>query len=186
MGLGIVPRGFRFLRGDISYQLVGGRVKANNSVSIKKNGNGILAEMRVTAAPERVWHVLTSFEKMHEHVSALRESKVLRREGNYRMVEQTAKITVAFLPLTFRVVMDVVEKKPFLYFNQRTGSFASFEGHWEVEPDLEKNGTRVRYYLEASLAKRLKIRAFAQQLNRMIRQNLKELAVWMDNPGMGE
>jgi len=157
-------------------------MRANNSVVVKKNGNGILAEMNVAATPERVWHVLTSFEEMHAHVSALHKSKVLRREGNYRMVEQTARIRIALLPFSFRVVMDVVEKKPYLYFNQRAGSFASFKGHWEVDADSGEHGTRVRYYLEASLAKRLQARPFAQQLNRMIQQNLEELAVWMDNP----
>ena len=157
-------------------------MKASNSVTIKENGNGILAEMNVAATLERVWHVLTSFEDMDAHLSMLHESKVLKREGNYRMVAQTGKITIARFPVTFRVVMDVVEKRPFLYFNQRAGSFAFFRGHWEVDPDGEGNGTSVRYRLEARSGKSLKVRSFAQHLNRMIRQNLQELALWMDNP----
>jgi carbon monoxide dehydrogenase subunit G len=161
-------------------------VKASNSVTIKENGNGIVAEMKVAATLERVWHVLTSFEDMDAHLSALHESKVLKREGNYRMVAQTGKITIARFPITFRVVMDVVERRPFLYFSQRAGSFAFFGGHWEVGPDGEGSGTRVRYRLDARLGKRLQVRSIAQRLNRMIRQNLQELALWMDNPRTGK
>jgi carbon monoxide dehydrogenase subunit G len=161
-------------------------VKASNSVTITQNGNGIVAEMNVAATLERVWHVLTSFEEMDVHLSALHESRVLRTEGNYRLVAQTGKITIARFPVTFRVVMDVVEKRPFLYFNQRAGSFAFFRGHWEVDPDVGGNGTRVLYRLEARSGTRFKLRLFAQRLNRMIQQNLQELAFWIDNPWIGK
>ncbi len=147
---------------------------------LRKNGNGILAEMTVAAKAERVWHVLTSFEEMPAHLTGLNRSKVLREEGNYRLVEQTAKMGIPLSPLTFRVVMEIVEEKPFLYFNQRLGSFPSFSGHWRVEPSSEGDGTRVRYYLEASLGKRFGVRPVGHQ---MILQNLHELAAWIDNSG---
>ena len=140
-----------------------------------------MAEMTVQAAVERVWHVLTSFEEMPAHLSGLTRSRILIRNGNCRLVEQTATVGIPLLPLTFKLVMDVVEERPFLYFNQRRGSFISFSGHWWVDPASGGNGTLIHYYLKASLGRGWKGRPFEHQLRRMIRQNLQELAIWIDN-----
>lgn len=156
----------------------------NNSIAIRKNGKGILAEMTVAAGPGRVWQVITSFEEMDAHLSGLNQSKVLEKDGNYRLVEQTAKVGIPLLSFSFRVVMDVVEDRPFLHFNQRRGPFASFRGHWRIEPTSEGNGTRIEYYLEASLAQRLGGRKFGNPLKPMIRKNLQQLAAWIDNSGI--
>jgi len=149
----------------------------NGSVTIRKNGNGIVAEMTVAAGPERVWRILTSFDEMDAHLSGLTTSKILMKEGNYLLVEQRAKVGIPLFSFTFRVLMDVVEDRPFLYFSQREGSFATFRGHWRVEPTWEGKGTRIRYYLEASPAHNLGGRQFG---NRLIKQNLQQLATWID------
>lgn len=140
-----------------------------------------MEEIKVAASEERVWRVLTSFEKMPTYLSAIEHSKILKREGSYRLVEQTAKVSVPLLSFSLRVIMDVLEERPFLYFNQRLGSFASFCGHWRVDPSLAKGGSRVSYYLEAELGNGLKRRTVENQLRRLIRQNLQELASWIDN-----
>ena len=150
----------------------------NSSITVRKNGNGIVAEMTVAAGTERVWRILTSFDEMDAHLSGLKTSKVLRKEGNYLLVEQRAKVGISLLSFSFRVVMDVVEDRPFLYFSQRQGSFATFRGHWRVEPRSDGKGTRIRYYLEASPAQSPGGRQFG---NRMIKQNLQQLAAWIDN-----
>lgn len=137
--------------------------------------------MTVAAGTDRVWQVLTSFEEMPLHLSGLNESKVLEREGNYRLVEQMTKVGIPLLSISFRVLMDVVEDKPFLHFSQRRGSFASFRGHWRIETAPQGNGTRIRYYLEASLAQRLGVPQLDNPVTRMIRQNLQQLATWIDN-----
>ena len=69
-------------------------MKSNNgnSITMKKNGRGILAEMNVAAKPDREWHVLTSFEEMSAHLSGFSKSNVFQSEDNYRLVEQTAKV----------------------------------------------------------------------------------------------
>jgi len=91
----------------------------NNSITVRKNGNGVVAEMSVAAGTERVWRILTSFDEMDAHLSGLTESKVLKKDGNYLLVEQRAKVGISLLSFSFRVVMDVVEDRPFLYFSQR-------------------------------------------------------------------
>ena len=155
--------------------------QSNNCISLRREDGGILAEMTVQAAVERVWHVLTSFDEMDAHLSGLKQSRILQREGKRQVVEQTATVGIPLLPLTFTLVMDVVEQRPFLHFNQRLGSFTSFSGHWWVDPASGRNGTRIHYYLKADLGRGWKGRPVAHQLRRMIRQNLQELAVWMDN-----
>ena len=153
----------------------------DSSITIRKNGNGIVAEMTVAAGTQRVWRILTSFDEMDAHLSGLKTSKVLRTEGNYFLVEQRTKVGISLLSFSFRVVMDVVEDRPYLYFNQRQGSFATFRGHWKVEPRSDAKGTRISYYLEASPAQSLGGRQFG---TRMIKQNLQQLAAWIDNGGI--
>ncbi len=153
-------------------------------VSLMRENRGTLAEMTVAAAPERVWRVLNSYEEMPAYLSGLTQSRILKKEGAYRLVEQTARVGIAFLPISFRVVLDVVEDRPFLYFKQRNGTFTSFRGHWRVDRVSVGTGSRVLYHLEASLGQGLKRRALEQQLQRMIRQNMQELAAWIDNSGV--
>ena len=155
--------------------------RADNCISLRRANGGILAEMTVQAAVERVWGVLTSFEEMDAHLSGLRRSRILQREGKRQLVEQSATVGIPLLPLTVKLVMDVVEERPFLHFNQRHGSFTSFSGHWWVDPGSGGNGTRIHYFLKASLGRGWKERPLEHQLRRMIRQNLQELAAWIDN-----
>ena len=161
-------------------------MKSNNGnpITIKNNGSGLLAEMTVAAQPDRAWHVLTSFEEMSAHLSGFSKSKVLQTEDNYRLVEQTARVGIPLLPLSFRVVMSVVEDRPYLHFRQLKGSFSSFRGHWWVDPESTGNGTRIQYFLEASLAQGWKGGPVRHQIKRMIQQNLQELAIWIDNRGV--
>ncbi|UCG13738.1 MAG: SRPBCC family protein [Deltaproteobacteria bacterium] len=154
---------------------------SNDSVALRKHGNGLLAEVTVAAGLVRVWGVLTSFEEMPIHLSGLQKSRVLRRNGASLLVEQTATVGVAVFSFPFRVLMEVVEDRPFLYFDQRLGSFARFCGHWRVDPRTERVNTRVQYYLEVEMARGLRRQAVELQLHRMVRQNLQELAVWMEN-----
>ncbi|MEJ2366457.1 MAG: SRPBCC family protein [Deltaproteobacteria bacterium] len=150
----------------------------NSTIIISRNGSGITAEMTVAAGTERVWRVLTSFDEMDAHLSGITTSRVLNKEGNYLLVEQRTKVGISLLSFTFRVLMDVVEDRPFLYFSQREGSFATFRGHWRVEPASEGKGTRIRYYLEASPDKSI---GGGRLGNRLIKQNLQQLAAWIDN-----
>jgi ribosome-associated toxin RatA of RatAB toxin-antitoxin module len=116
-------------------------------------------------------------------LSGFSKSKVLQRENNHRLVEQAAKVGIPLLSLSFRVVMSVVEDRPYLHFRQLQGSFSFFRGHWWVDPESTGNGTRIQYFLEASLARGWKRGPVRHQIKSMIQQNLQELAVWIDNGG---
>ena len=154
-------------------------------VSLRSENRGTLAEMSVAAGTERVWRVLTSFEEMPAHLSGLNHSRILKYEGAHRVVEQSARVAIPLLPISFRVVLDVLEERPFLYFSQRNGAFKAFQGHWRVDNSSVGNGTTVRYYLEASLGHGLGRRPLEQQLRRMIRQAMQDLAAWIDNGEFG-
>ena len=172
--------------GDQRTHLTGEKLKSNNgnTITIKQNGRGILAEMTVAAEPDRAWHVLTSFEEMSAHLSGFRMSKILKKEDNYRLVEQTVRVGIPLLSFSLQVVMSVVEDRPYLRFRQLRGSFSSFRGHWWVDPESTENGTRIQYFIEASLARGWKGGPVRHQIKSMIHQNLQELAVWIDNGGV--
>ena len=140
--------------------------------------------MTVAAEADRAWQVLTSFEEMSTHLSGLSTSRVLQKEDNYRLVEQGTRVGIPLLSFSFQVVMNVIEDRPYLHFRQLRGSFSSFRGYWRVEPGSNGNGTRIQYFLEASLARGWKGGPFRHQIKSMIQQNLQELAVWIDNGGI--
>jgi carbon monoxide dehydrogenase subunit G len=140
----------------------------------------VSAEVTVPAAPERVWEILTSFEEMPRHVTAIQQSRTLEREGNHRVIEQIAGGDLSVVPLSFRVVLDVVEDRPYLYFRQRSGSFTTFSGYWRVDAHPAGTSSRIRYCLRAELGGGLRRWAVQRQLRRMIRGSLRELAAWIE------
>ena len=140
--------------------------------------------MTVDAEVESVWRVLTSFEAMPAHLSGLRQCRILEKNGTYLVVEQTVRGGIPLLPISIRVVLDVIEERPFLHFNQRNGTFTSFRGYWRVDRSSVGTASQVLYYLEASLGQGLKRRVFEQQLHRTIRQKMQELKVWIENSGI--
>ncbi len=158
--------------------------RSDNCISLRRKDGGILAEMTAQAGLERIWRVLTSFEEMEAHLSGLKRSRILKRNGNHQLVEQTARVGIPLLSFSFRVVMSVVEDRPYLRFRQLRGSFSSFRGHWWVDPESTGNGTRIQYFLEANLARGWKGGPVRHQIKSMIHQNLQELAVWIDNGGV--
>lgn len=143
----------------------------------------MLAEIAVAASPDQVWSILTSFNEMSAHLRALERSKILTHNGNYRLVEQSARVEVPLLSLSLRVVLDVVEERPFLYFTQREGSFTEFSGYWRVDPEGSGLGSRIRYYVELDLPRGLRRFAADWQLRRMVQRNLEDLARWIQGAG---
>ena len=157
--------------------------RVDRIIALRREGSGVLAEMAVAATPERVWQVLTSFEEMPAYLSGLTQSRILKLDGGYRLVEQTARANNSLLPLSCRIVMEVVERRPFLYFSQRFGSFAAFSGHWMVDPLLAGTGSRIQYYFELDLGQGFRRWAVEQKMFGLVRRNLKELADWIEQRG---
>ncbi len=152
-------------------------------LSVRREGKGMLAEIAVAASPDHVWSILTSFNEMSAHLRALERSKILTHNGNYRLVEQSARVEVPLLSLSLRVVLDVVEERPFLYFTQREGSFTEFSGYWRVDPEGSGSASRIRYYVELDLPRGLRRFAADWQLRRMVQRNLEDLARWIQGAG---
>ncbi|MFP3870237.1 MAG: SRPBCC family protein [Syntrophobacteria bacterium] len=171
-----------------SYSGGKGQLDVRRSGLVRTRGadKGITAEITVPARPERVWRVLTSFEEMPVHLSAVKKSRLIGQEGNHRLIEQTGKVDIPVMPLSFRVALDVVEERPFLYFSQRWGSFTTFSGYWRVDPCPEGRGSRVRYCLHVDMPHGLRKLAAEHHLRRMVRQNLQELAAWIQKAANGK
>jgi carbon monoxide dehydrogenase subunit G len=151
----------------------------NNCISRRQVGKGMLTEMTVAAKPNRVWHVLTSFDRMVAHMSHLEQSRTLRQKGNHRLVEQTAKIPL--LSLTLHTVLDVLEERPFLYFTQREGPFSELSGYWQVAPTFGGTPTLIRYYLELRVGGAARRWMMNRHLGRVIDKNFQDLAIWIDS-----
>jgi hypothetical protein len=154
--------------------------KAHSLVLLTCDGGAVRAEITVKARSARVWQVLTAFEEMPVHLSALERSKVLSKHGAHLLVEQCTTLKTSFLSLTLWSLLDVTAEPPFLYFTQRRGFFRELTGYWHVAPSADGQGSRIVYYLEIGMRKGLRRWWADHQLRQMIQRNMQELAVWVE------
>ncbi|MBW1982990.1 MAG: SRPBCC family protein [Deltaproteobacteria bacterium] len=152
-------------------------------VNLEWQRGKITAHLGVRAEAERVWQVLTAFEQMPARLSGLKKSRVLAREDSRYLVEQKSRVRVPLLNISFGVLLEIEEDKPFLHFRQKHGSFASFSGVWEVRPNSNGKGSIIYYKLNVQMRRHPASWFEKLYLGKIIRQNLEELAVWIEEEG---
>lgn len=115
-------------------------------VQVERAGEGV--EVRVqalVAAPrETAWAVLTDYDHAADIVPGMTGSRVVRREGNVAIVEQTGDAGFIFAPdiaLTLRVDETPPERVDMVAV---AGSFRRFGAHCELEA-VEPRLTRIAY-----------------------------------------
>ena len=93
------------------------------------------------------WEVLTDFDHMAEWVPNVRESKVLKREGNSTMIEQRglAKFGAASFPYVTERHIEM-NSPTTIRSTQAKGSLRKVESLMTLE--LDGKSTRLKYHLE--------------------------------------
>ncbi|MBU6450474.1 MAG: hypothetical protein KGS72_01755 [Cyanobacteria bacterium REEB67] len=131
-----------------------GRIKVD--ISEQKVGNRTYTVGAATFPVEqrRLWELLTDYGRAAKTFANLARSEVLERKGNVVTIHQIVK--PGYFPFTFDYVVDLVETPiSLLEWHRVSGSFAAYEGAWQLEPIVSPGksaSTHVTYrvYLDAN------------------------------------
>ncbi|HYD94768.1 MAG TPA: SRPBCC family protein [Noviherbaspirillum sp.] len=96
----------------------------------------------VHATPEQAWQVLTDYEHLHEFVPDLRSVRVLSRNEDGVVVEQTSSAGFLFVAQVIRMRLQI-EERPHstIDVTMLDGDMKRYRTHWELDP-LEQDGER--------------------------------------------
>lgn len=118
-------------------------------ISIETSGQGDLvtvtasAEMQVD--PRTVWNVISDYDHLAEFIPDLRSSRVVQRDGDRLIVEQTGKFGFLFFQQPVEVKLAVVESPPRRIVARAVGgNLREMEGRYELE-NLPMGAVRLSY-----------------------------------------
>lgn len=102
------------------------------------------ATMFVRASRQRVWDVVTDYERAPEFTEDLEESKVLSRSGNRLLVFQKNRFTFGPFSIPIETVREIRLTAPVRFESRLVeGSMKEYEAVTELVP--EAGGTRIVY-----------------------------------------
>lgn len=106
----------------------------------------ILASVVIPQPVERVWQVITDYEKLADFIPSLTTSKLIPNSEGCTRLEQVGAQCFLRVKFCARVVLDMSESFPHeVGFLMREGDFKRFEGAWRLEPT--EKGTKLSYEL---------------------------------------
>lgn len=118
-------------------------------ISVDTGGRGELitvtasADMQVDA--RTVWAVISDYDRLAEFIPDMRSSRVIRRDGDQVLVEQTGDFGFLFFRQPVEVRLAVRESPPGrIVAHAVGGNLQSMEGRYEVE-SLPGNQVRLSY-----------------------------------------
>lgn len=116
---------------------------ADFEVRAMRNGEtfDVEASAEFEAGVDLAWAVLTDYDRLAEFIPGMKESRVVSRNGNEVMVDQSGEASLLFLTFPIRVRL-AIEEWPFERIESRAiaGNFRELDGSYH----LEARGSRLR------------------------------------------
>lgn len=132
----------------------------------------ILASVIIPQPVEKVWEVITDYERLSDFIPSLTSSKLIpNSDGRIRLEQIGAQ---CFLKVKFcaRVVLDMTENFPHeVGFSMREGDFNQFEGAWQLEP-TEGGLTRLSYDLFVKPPRAMPVKLIEHHIRNNLTNNL--------------
>jgi carbon monoxide dehydrogenase subunit G len=119
------------------------------SVHVSRSGQTYVCDavMLAPVSPAVAWEVLTDFEHMAQWVPNVRESRVVKHDGNSVIIEQRGLAVFGLLSFPYTTRREIEMNKPLtVRSTQVEGSLRRFASLMALEP--EGNFTRLSYHLE--------------------------------------
>jgi ribosome-associated toxin RatA of RatAB toxin-antitoxin module len=141
------------------------------------------ATIHLSHSVERVWQVLTDYEKLAEFIPNLSKScRIPHPEGGIR-IEQVGVQNLRIVTFSARVVLDMTEEfQSAVRFQMVEGDFKAFSGAWLLQPmpKSESGGTRLTYCLEVWPKPVIPVIAIEQRLRKDLPANLRAIREQLD------
>jgi ribosome-associated toxin RatA of RatAB toxin-antitoxin module len=118
------------------------------SVEAKQTGDTWTVDAIIFAPvpPDLAYSVLTDFDHMGEYVPNVRESHIVKREGNKVTIEQkgSARLGIASVPYVSKRLLELEPAS--IHSTQLEGNLKRVESQLNLKPDAE--GTLITYHIE--------------------------------------
>ena len=118
-------------------------------ISVETDGQGELITVTASADmqvdPRTVWAVISDYDRLADFIPDMRSSRVIRRDGDQVLVEQTGEFGFLFFRQPVEVRLAVSESPPRrIVAHAVGGNLQSMEGRYAVE-SLPGNLVRLSY-----------------------------------------
>ncbi|MEN9231721.1 MAG: SRPBCC family protein [Thermostichus sp. DG02_5_bins_236] len=145
-------------------------------VDLGERRRQLQGSVHIPVERERIWQVLTDYDRLAEFIPNLVESRVIGYENGRKLVRQVGSQKLLFAKFSATVVLAVEEIFPEqLRFQKVEGDFLIFEGFWDLsvrvsgtESFLPTQQTLLTYHLQVKPPRRMPI----GMVERRIRQDL--------------
>jgi len=93
------------------------------------------ARVLVTATLPQVWAVLTDYGNLAQFIPNMASSRIVRDQGDRKVVEQVDRRQVFVVNVVSRTVLDISEEKlSKIHFRLAEGDLENLTGTWQIEP----------------------------------------------------
>ncbi len=124
---------------------------------------------------ERIWQVLTDYDRLADFIPNLVESRVIGRENGRTLVRQVGSQKMLFAQFSAAVVLAIEEIFPQqLRFQKIQGDFLIFEGFWDLT-NLLTHQTLLTYHLQVKPPRRMPIGMVERRICRDLAFNLQAI-----------
>ena len=138
----------------------------------------VTASAEVRADPRTVWNVITDYDHLAEFIPYMRSSRVIRRDADGLLVEQTGEFSFLFFRQPVQAKLMVVESPPRQVMAHAVGgNLREMEGRYTLEPlptgavRLSYSGRLVPDFAVPPVIGRLVVRrVLASQFSAMVRE----------------
>jgi ribosome-associated toxin RatA of RatAB toxin-antitoxin module len=141
------------------------------------------ATIHLAHSVERVWQVLTDYEKLADFIPNLSKSARIPHPAGGIRLEQVGVQNLRIVTFSARVVLDMTEEfQSAIRFQMVEGDFKSFSGAWLLQsmPESESGGTRLTYCLEVWPKPAIPVIAIEQRLRKDLPSNLRAIREHLD------
>ncbi|MEN9224418.1 MAG: SRPBCC family protein [Thermostichus sp. HHBFW_bins_43] len=144
-------------------------------VDLGERRRQIQGTVHIPVERERIWQVLTDYDRLAEFIPNLVESRVIGRENGYTLVRQVGSQKVLFAQFSAAVVLAIEELFPQqLRFQKTQGDFLIFEGFWDLHP-VAANQTLLTYHLQVKPPRRMPVGMVERRIRRDLALNLQAI-----------
>jgi ribosome-associated toxin RatA of RatAB toxin-antitoxin module len=109
---------------------------ADVAVQVVRNGEAfdVEASAELEADPVQAWAALTDYDRLSEFIPGMNESRVVSRDGNNVIVDQSGEARLLFFTFPMRVRLAIVEQA-FDRIDSRAidGNFKELTGTYHIE-----------------------------------------------------